>query len=54
MPLGPRRLTGVRTPVVLLVAFSSVPATLTGPKQPIYRIPFFSGRLRVRELQVHN
>jgi hypothetical protein len=54
MPPGPRRVAGVRAPVILLVAFPSVPATLAGPKQPIDRIPLLCGRLVVRKPQVHN
>jgi hypothetical protein len=49
MPTGSRRVAGVRTTMVLLIAFASVPATLTDPKQPINRILLLRGRLGVRK-----
>jgi|UPI00031FC949 hypothetical protein len=54
MPLGPRRVSGVRTTVVPLVAFASAPTTIANPKQPINCVPFVCGRLGIRELQIHS
>jgi hypothetical protein len=50
MPLGPRRLAGMSTPVIPLVAFAPVPTTIANPKQPINCVPFVCGRLSIREL----
>jgi hypothetical protein len=50
VPLGPRRMAGMSTPVIPLVAFASVPTTIANPKQPINCVPFVCGRLGIREL----
>jgi hypothetical protein len=54
MSLGPRCLTGMRAPMILLVTLASVPAAVANPKQTINRIPLLCGRLGVRKLQVHS
>jgi hypothetical protein len=50
VPLGSRRVAGVRAPMVFLVALTAVPTTIANPKQPINCVPFVCGRLGIREL----
>jgi len=50
MPLSPRYAAGMRAPMVLLIAFASVPTTIANTKQPINCVPFVCGRPGIREL----